>query len=212
MKKLIKISLLAIFLGIHPVSCDKHTSHGCGDTSRRAKIVEIQTLYFDMVKSSERWDKRYLEDTTSYYHSEEIGFTIGVNHTIKIAENSPKLNFGNVAWACTPQPPAVNNPIKSVEIIYKGQSQSLNDSILLNSGDTITDYFRYVNLNYWEPTPSPLDDIIFENPIASDLLLIKLIEPNSSQIELPFTAIVHLSDGKRFEFEKLKFKLLPSNK
>lgn len=210
MKKLIKLTLIAIFLGIHPMSCIDRDPDMCGDTSRWAKVVEIQSLYTSIVQSSEMWDTRYLEDTSAYYLSEEIGFTIAINQTIKIAENSPKLNFGNIAWACSPVTPAVNNPIKSVEIIYKGKSQSLNDSIFLNSGDTISDYFRYVNLDDWEPTPSHLYDITFENPTSSDRLLIKLIEPNKEKMELPFTAVITLTDNKAFEFNNLRFKLLPS--
>lgn len=210
MKKLIKLTLIAIFLGIHPMSCINRDPDMCGDTSRWAKVVEIQSLYTSIVQSSEMWDTRYLEDTSAYYLSEEIGFTIAINQTIKIAENSPKLNFGNIAWACSPVTPAVNNPIKSVAIIYKGESQSLNDSIFLNSGDTISDYFRYVNLDDWEPTPSHLYDITFENPTSSDRLLIKLIEPNKEKMELPFTAVVTLTDNKTFEFNNLRFKLLPS--
>lgn len=210
MKKLIKLTLIAIFLGIHPMSCINRDPDMCGDTSRWAKVVEIQSLYTSIVQSSEMWDTRYLEDTSAYYLSEEIGFTITINQTIKIAENSPKLNFGNIAWACSPVTPAVNNPIKSVAIIYKGESQSLNDSIFLNSGNTISDYFRYVNLDDWEPTPSHLYDITFENPTSSDRLLIKLIEPNKEKMELPFTAVVTLTDNKTFEFNNLRFKLLPS--
>lgn len=210
MKKLIKLTLIAIFLGIHPMSCINRDPDMCGDTSRWAKVVEIQSLYTSIVQSSEMWDTRYLQDTSAYYLSEEIGFTIAINQTIKIAENSPKLNFGNIAWACSPVTPAVNNPIKSVAIIYKGESQSLNDSIFLNSGDTISDYFRYVNLDDWEPTPSHLYDITFENPTSSDRLLIKLIEPNKEKMELPFIAMVTLTDNKTFEFNNLRFKLLPS--
>lgn len=210
MKKLIKLTLIAIFLGIHPMSCINRDPDMCGDTSRWAKVVEIQSLYTSIVQSSEMWDTRYLEDTSAYYLSEEIGFTIAINQTIKIAENSPKLNFGNIAWACSPVTPAVNNPIKSVAIIYKGESQSLNDSIFLNSGDTISDYFRYVNLDDWKPTPSHLYDITFENPTSSDRLLIKLIEPNKEKMELPFTAVITLTDNKAFEFNNLRFKLLPS--
>lgn len=210
MKKLIKLTLIAIFLGIHPMSCINRDPDMCGDTSRWAKVVEIQSLYTSIVQSSEMWDTRYLEDTSAYYLSEEIGFTIAINQTIKIAENSPKFNFGNIAWACSPVTPAVNNPIKSVAIIYKGESQSLNDSIFLNSGDIISDYFRYVNLDDWEPSSSHLYDITFENPTSSDRLLIKLVEPNKEKMELPFTAVVTLTDNKTFEFNNLRFKLLPS--
>ena len=212
MKKLIKLSLIAVFLGIHPMACIQDDPYGCGDTSKWAKIVEIQSLYSDIVKSSEMWDHRFLEDTAAYIHSEEIGFIIGINQTLKIAQNSPKFNFGNYALACSPIVPEVSNPIKRVEIIYKGLSQNFSDSIFLNTGDTITAFFRYVSPNYYEPTPLPLNDIIFDNPRSSDLLLIKLVEPNPTKIEIPFTAVIHLMDDKRFEFEKLKFKLLPSTK
>ncbi|AEV34072.1 hypothetical protein Oweho_3118 [Owenweeksia hongkongensis DSM 17368] len=214
MKKLIKLSLLAIFLGIHPVSCDKYDGNTCEGLEGHAYYisnVEIDTKHIANLDIGYPTHLAPLIDTSESYHNDSIGFLMSFE-SVDLAfsiKAPPFLGFQNMAIACSPLY-HYRNPVESIVAIYSGSSITFNDSININTGDTITNIFNVSStFNDYSP-PEALESYsdLYQN--IEESLLIRFSENNKDSIDFRFDLITTLTDGKVFKSEHITVKLLPS--
>lgn len=213
MKKLIKLSLLAVFLGIHPVSCDKYDGNTCDGLVGHAYYisnVEIETLHISNLEIGYAIHQAPPIDASKSYHIDSIGFfmsfeNVDLAHSIK----APSFyGFQNMAIACSPSY-HYHNPIESVLAIYSGKSITFNDSININTGDTITSMFNVSSTfsDYSQAEPLETYSDLYQD--VEESLLLRFKESNRDSIEFHFDLFTTLTDGKVFKAEGMEVKLLP---
>ena len=212
MKKLIKLSLLAIFLGIHPVSCDKGDSSGtdCGSGTGPIFIASLDLIARD-VSIKEHYNFPLAAppaDTSLYYSSDSICLSLLANQTKKSPnKKTSNFSFQSTASACSPLY-LYSNPITSFEIIYQGHITDFDDTIPLEYGDTISNLFSFTpDQKLWNTMP--LSEIS-EYPSASAFFMIKLKERNRDSLNLKFMAVATLNTGEVFHYRNQRLKILPS--
>ena len=197
MKKLIKLSLIAIFLGIHPVSCDKEDGSGtdCGSGTGPIFITSLDLIARD-VSIKENYDLPLAApsaDTSLYYSSDSICLSLLANQTKKSpVKKTSDFSFQSTASACSPIY-LYSNPITGFEIIYQGHTTDFDDTITLEYGDTISNLFGFTpDQKLWNTMP--LSEIR-EYPSTSTLFMVKLKAHNRDSLNLKFMAIASLSTG-----------------
>ncbi|WP_417607911.1 hypothetical protein [Owenweeksia hongkongensis] len=213
MKKLIKLSLLAVFLGIHPMGCIKEEVQSPCAGSNFATLVETESfdthyskvlIHHDSVIQVIGW-----VDFSEYHHFDEIALSLIISKTKRIAEHTFNLQIGNEAYACSPPIPKVDNPISKIDIIYNGDSLFYNSSFgTLVGGDTISDLFEYsfYGHNYNEVI-KPIKIFLPQEQYENEELTLKVASANSDLLTLNFDVLLTDSNGKSFEFKKQTFNL-----
>lgn len=101
------------------------------------------------------------------------------------------------------------NPIKSITVIYRGDSTRFNDAIYLVPDDTISNLFTLSdeNQNILSSSIQSLPDLQHE---VGETFLMRFSESNRDSIILDFDIIATLSDSNLVKHEDLFVKLLPS--
>lgn len=211
MKKLIKLSLLAVFLGIHPTGC---YNNDCNDFNNHAYYISAIKIETKNIPNLGRGTDVYHApsiETTKSYHVDSIGFLMSFEYVdlASVNTSSSFLGFQNIAMACSPSY-RYHNPIENILVIYPGESIIFNDSISLNRGDTITSMFNISSTFSDYSQPQPLETYSYLYQDMEESLLIRLSENNQDSIDFRFDLITTLTDGKVFKSESLAVKLLPS--
>lgn len=213
MKKLIKISLLAIFLGIHPVSCNRYKDD-CGSGKNHAFFISDVNIETKNIPNLGRGTHVYfaaLIDTANSYHIDSIGFLMNFDHVDLASSNtiSPFLGFQNIAIACS-YSIKYQNPIENISAIYTGESINFNDSLRLNTGDTITGMFNISSTfsNYLNPEPLQSYNDPYQD--MEESFLISFSEKNRDSLDFHFDLFTTLIDGNIFISKDLAVKLIPS--
>lgn len=215
MKKLIKLSLIALFLGIHPVSCDRYDDD-CGDLSNYPKLVLITEINYNFFNIEPLEQELYrvngVTENDTYYHPDSvgIGFSIGMTHRIAAKKNF-NFGFAQTANACYPSPPDVHNYITKVDIIFTGSPTFFNDSIgTINKGDTLSNLFGAFSRDTYYSTPSPLHNQ--ESWDSWETTFIKLVKYNRDSLSLSVDALFHMADGDDLYINDISINLLPTDK
>ena len=211
MKNLLRAAFLLLFLGIHPVGCEKCNDTCCGsDFSNIPEFVSIQEMKFENVTA--QMDSSFLASHQSY---EDYEFSVTVTRTKDIAEtNVPSLHFGYSLWACSPPIPKVQNPIASVDFIAENPLAHYNEFIdSIAAEDTINAIFR-LDERYFSSTPFeyyPVDSFatIYRNFDEGISHYIYIGEENRDSVDLSFRVDIELTDGTEFTFPNQTLKLLP---
>ncbi|WP_417602044.1 hypothetical protein [Owenweeksia hongkongensis] len=216
MKKLLKLILIAVFLGIHPVSCDRHGAGDCGDLSNYPKVIRIAEInhYLSSLShvSGEMYRENGIIEDNSYRHPDSIGIGLSIDKTTRIA-SLKTFNFGftQTAIACSPAPPAVQNYVTKVDIIYAGLPIIFNTSTeLINPGDTISNLFGVFSRDTYCCHPDSLSDQASWNTFSNGYsTFIKLKKYNTDSVSLNIDAHFYLADGDDLDIKNIKLNLLP---
>lgn len=209
MKKLIKLSLLALFLGIHPVSCDRYDDD-CGSPGNNAYFISGIDVETKDISSNHLVFSAPNTNSNTFYPIDSIGFLMNFETVDLAYEETPSFHgFQNMAIACS-YLISYNNPIENIEAIYTGLDVRFNDSIHLSSGDTITKMFNSSYSYYSYSDPEPLEKLTKKPLEVYGNVLITFKVMNSDSLDFPFQLITTLTDGKIFTMQNLSVKLLPS--
>ena len=209
MKKLIKLTLLAVFLGIHPVSCDKENDCNPGKHAYHVSNVKIESK--DLSNSAQGYYQYYapLTDTINYYHIDSVGTLITLEF-VDIAYKS-QSNFSGFQSSATACSFSYNYeyPIKKMDVIYTGIGTQFNNSIELNTGDTITSMFNFSrSYSTFEKTDS-LENIGNTSiPVGEDLFIM-CSHLNTDSLLFQCYVSTTLTDGTVIKSEDVLVKLLP---
>lgn len=210
MKKLIKLSLLAIFLGIHPVSCDKKDD--CTPEKQAYLVSNVKVESKDLSNPTQGYYQYYapLTDTTNYYHIDSVGALITLEFDdIAYKSRSSFSGFQSSATACSFSY-NYKNPIKIMAVIYKGDHTQFNNSIELNTGDTITYMFNFSqSYSSFEKTDS-LENIGNTSISVGEDLFIKCKHLNTDSLSFQYYLSTTLTDGTVIKSEDVLVKLLPA--
>lgn len=209
MKKLIKLSLLAVFLGIHPVSCDRYDDD-CGSSGNHTYFISGIDIETKDISSNHLAFSAPNTNENKFYQIDSIGFLMNFETVDLASEETPSFHgFQNMAVACS-YLISYNNPIENIEAIYTGLDVQFNDSMGLSSGDTITRMFNSSYSYDSYSAPESLENL-YKKPVeVYGDVLITFNVMNSDSLDFPFQLITTLTDGKIFTIEDLTVKLLPS--
>ncbi|WP_417588924.1 hypothetical protein [Owenweeksia hongkongensis] len=216
MKNLIKLSLLAIFIGIHPIGCVKEEiQHPCaGENFATLVKAESFAKHYSSISffNGSTINLGNWVDSSGYYHRNDIALSFSIDETKRIAQQSHSLGIGNNAYACSPGIPKVDNKISNIDIIYRGDSLFYNNTFdTFMNGDTISDLFEYA-FNRYNQYPSeairPLKDFLPQEQSLYDELILKVaFTSKEDSLTLNFDIILTDSNGGVFEFNRSAFNL-----
>jgi hypothetical protein len=130
--------LIAIFLGLLPISCNTHGSCS-GEDFRDIKDFRIKSFELHTTNLSQR-----AVDTTLFYPHDSVVKSLTVKEKIHIAfKKLEDISFINSVVACSPEEPKSKETIRDITFIAKSTFQI--SSQLVSIGDTITDNFKVHN-------------------------------------------------------------------
>ena len=208
MKKLIKLSLLAIFLGIHPTGC---YNKSCDDFSTYyISGIEVETKNAYNLNEIPIHHSPFV-DTTKYYQIDSVAFLLSFNHfEVGVSTKKSFFNgFQSTAFACEPSY-RYQNPIENVQTFYAGEHINFNDTLSLKTGDNITSMFNISNTFGYLNSSKPLQNFTGQYQNVDESFFLTLARSNKDSLEFNFDLITTLTDGKIFTMEDLTVKLLPS--
>lgn len=211
MKKLIKLSLLAIFLGIHPTGC---YNKSCDDLySYTISDIGIVTKHIYNLNESSIYQAPQT-DPTKYYKVDSIGFLMDIkDFNIGLLDTKSSFNgFQSMAIACEPRT-RYENSIEGIQALYSGNNVVFNDTLQLKFGDDITNLFNITNSFGSYQYPMSLQNFSSSPYMGVDeSFFLTFATSNNDSLEFRFNLITTLSDGKVLKSEDLMVNLLPSNK
>ncbi|MFC0264123.1 hypothetical protein [Fontibacter flavus] len=204
--KIFLLWLFMIVMGVLPTACDLFCRDSCGcrplPPARNFIITDFSTE--DFVLNITNFDPE------SYYDRDKYFKVIQVAQIEFITENtskSPGISFISAAYACDPIQGISEQRLISLEIINLKETV-LSETETLMVGQNISDRFNLTDFPQF-PGKAIAEFIQQENYFRTgeSLLLQWKDELNGGTLDLEFTIILKLDDGKEFIFEHELMKI-----
>jgi hypothetical protein len=191
---------LVILMGFFPLSCDLFCPDTCscgGLTPSRDFVID--SMRVDIVVNNQH------ADPSQEYSIEELVLRVWPDEvTYASANNHAKaFSFVSSVFACDPIPPGSAHPLKAIKVStnagfeWKGR--------VIESTEDITDLFRVAGFAS-DPSFAYLLQNRF-NFLGQEPLKIRLIDQPDTATAMDINLELTLSDGRKFLFERLKFRV-----